>query len=526
MSMRKVSLLDTTLRDGAQSEGVSFSSSDKLKIARRLDAFGMDYIEGGFAGANPKDQEFFQKAKKMTWKHSRITAFGATRYKNKRCEDDPGIEALLATGASTVAIVAKCSEFQVRQILETELDEGIAMIGDTVTYLKARGVEVIVDAEHFFDGFKANRTYTLSCINAAQKAGADCITLCDTNGGSLVNELYEITNEVVRSTTCAVGIHTHNDADLATAGTLAGVLAGATQIHGTINGLGERCGNANLCTVIPNLQLKLGYPCISDAQLSHLTELSHFVSEVANLSPVTQTAYVGHSAFAHKAGYHASATAKFEQAYQHVHPASIGNRQRILVSELAGTASIATRAAQLGITQSREGAAATAATLKLLESEGFQFEGAEASFELLLRRKKLHYKAPFELIDFRAFTETRAGESSLSEAMVKIRIEDQIVHTAGEGNGPVSALDDAFRKALLPSFSEVDAVHLIDYKVRILDSDAGTNAGTRVLIVSSDGHRQWSTVGSSTNVVEASWIALADSYEFSLLSLNETSTPE
>ncbi len=518
--MSKVFLLDTTLRDGAQGEGVSFSASDKLKIARRLDDFGIDYIEGGFAGANPKDQEFFRQAGAMTWGHARITAFGATRYKNVRCEDDAGIQALVATGTPAMAIVAKFSKVQVTRILETDLDEGLAMIGDTVAYLKSQGVEVIVDAEHFFDGFKANREFTLACVDAAEKAGADWIALCDTNGGSLVDELHDITAEVVKRTSCAVGIHTHDDADLAAAGTLAGVAAGATQVHGTINGLGERCGNANLCTVVPNLQLKLGYECVSDEQLAHLTELSHFVYEAANLSTRTQTAYVGHSAFAHKAGYHASATAKYGQAYQHVDPATVGNRQRILVSELAGTASVAVRAAQLGIAQTREGAAATASTLKLLEAEGFQFEGAEASFELILRRKEEGYVAPFELVDFMAFAETRGGQSALSEAMVKIRIGDEIIHTAGEGNGPVSALDQAFRKALRPSFPSVEAVRLIDYKVRILDSEAGTEAGTRVLIVSSDGECEWSTVGSSTNVVEASWIALADAYEFSLLPPN------
>ncbi len=518
--MSKVFLFDTTLRDGAQGEGISFSSSDKLKIARRLDGFGMDYIEGGFAGANPKDQEFFRRAAAMTWQNSRVTAFGATRYKNVRCEDDAGVQALVATSAPAMTIVAKFSEFQVSRILETDHAEGLAMITDTVSYLKAQGVEVIVDAEHFFDGFKADRDFTLACVDAAEKAGADWIALCDTNGGSLVDELHDITAEIVKRTSCAVGIHTHNDADLAAAGTLAGVAAGATQIHGTINGLGERTGNANLCTVIPNLQLKLGYDCVAAEQLERLTELSHYVSEIANMNSPTQMAYVGHSAFAHKAGYHASATAKYDQAYQHVDPATVGNHQRILVSELAGTASVASRAAQLGIAQSREGAAATASTLKLLEAEGFQFEGAEASFELILRRKEEGYRAPFELVDFMAFAETRDGQSSLSEAMVKIRINDEIIHTAGEGNGPVSALDEAFRKALLPSFPKVAAVRLVDYKVRILDSEAGTAAGTRVLILSSDGEHEWGTVGSSTNVVEASWIALADAYEFALLPPN------
>tara|TARA_B100001123_G_scaffold449691_1_gene616112 strand:+ start:6003 stop:7568 length:1566 start_codon:yes stop_codon:yes gene_type:complete len=513
----QISILDTTLRDGAQGEGISFSASDKLKIAKRLDEFGVGYIEGGFPGANPKDIEFFDKTSNMTWKNAKITAFGATRYKNTKCEDDDAVQAVATSGAPAAAIVAKFSEFQVKHILETDLPEGLGMISDTVSYLRNCGMEVIVDAEHFFDGFKANRDYTLAAVKAAEKAGADWIALCDTNGGSLVDEVRDIVATVKSVTSVPIAIHAHNDSGIGVAVSLAAIGAGATQVHGTINGLGERTGNADLCTIIPTLQLKMGCNCVTDPNLGTLTELSHYVSEMANISPNQQQPYVGNSAFAHKAGYHASATAKFEQAYQHVDPSAVGNVQRILVSELAGTASISTRAAQLGLKQSRKSASETARRLKLLESAGYQFEGAEASFELLLRRQSDEYTPPFEPINFFALTETRKGDSPPSEAMVKLLVGKDSYHTAAEGNGPVSALDAALRKAILPSYPELEKVHLVDYKVRILDSEAGTDASTRVLIVASDGNRSWNTVGSSTNVVEASWTALVDSYEYALM---------
>ena len=515
--MSAVTLYDTTLRDGAQGEGISFSAGDKLKIARRLDEFGIHYIEGGFPAANPKDAEFFRAARSASWKNAKIAAFGATRYKNRRVEDDESVKALVESGAPAIALVAKFSAAQVKEVLETTLEENLAMIGDTVAYVKARGFEVILDAEHFFDGFKANRDYALRCFDAAAEAGADWIVLCDTNGGSLVGEIGEITRACVGRAGPPVGIHTHNDAEQAVAGALAAVGAGARQVQGTINGLGERCGNANLCSLIPNLQLKMGIRCVEDGRLRELSELSHFVSEVANVIPNPHLPYVGHSAFAHKAGYHASATKKVEHAYQHIDPALVGNRQRIVISELAGASSVSARAGQLGIAQTNEAAAEAARAVKLLEAEGYQFEGAEASFALLLRRRQQGYKRPFELLDFLALVETRRGEIAVSEAMVKIRVGDQVFHTAAEGNGPVSALDAATRKALLPTYPNLEQVRLVDYKVRILNSEAGTSAGIRVLIESTDGKRRWSTVGGSTNVVEASWFALADSFEYAIM---------
>ena len=515
--MSKVFLYDTTLRDGSQGEGISFSASDKMQIARRLDEFGVHYVEGGFPGANPKDIEFFELARKHDWKNAKIVAFGATRRKDTAVEDDPAIAAILESGVSAVALVAKFSRWQVEHILEAAPVENLAMIRDTVSYLKRRGLEVIVDAEHYFDGFRDDGEYARACLDAATGAGCDWVVLCDTNGGSLVEDIREMTEMAVDHSPVPVGIHTHNDMDLATAGSLAAVSAGATQVQGTVNGLGERCGNANLCAVVANLQLKMGIECVSRENLARLTELSHFVSETANLAPISQMAYVGHSAFAHKAGYHASATAKAEQAYQHVDPVLVGNRQRILVSELSGASNVVTRTEQLGIGQSRKDAAETARTLKLMESRGFQFEGAEASFELLVRRQAADYQPPFELLDFLTLVETRDGKTALSEAMVKIRVGEKVFHTAAEGNGPVSALDAGTRKALLSAYPVLDSVRLIDYKVRIVDSDAGTDASTRVLIESTNGENFWTTVGSSTNVVEASWLALADSFEYAIM---------
>ena len=515
--MSKMFLYDTTLRDGSQGEGMSFSASDKMQIARRLDDFGMHYIEGGFPGANPKDIEFFETARQYKWKNAKIVAFGATRRKDTPVEDDESIVAILRSGVSVVALVAKFSRWQVEQILETTAQENLAMIRESVTYLKQCGLEVVVDAEHYFDGFLADGDYAHSCLRAAADSGADWVVLCDTNGGSLVETIREITEIAVEHSPVPVGIHPHNDADLATAGALAGVSAGATQVQGTINGIGERCGNANLCAVVADLQLKMGVECVPPDNLSRLTELSHFVSETANMAPSSQMAFVGHSAFAHKAGYHASATAKVEHAYQHIDPAAVGNRQRVLVSELSGASNVVTRTAQLGIKQSRSDAADTAQMLKMMESRGFQFEVAEASFELLVRRQGPEYESPFELVDFLTLVETRGGESAVSEAMVKIRVGNEIFHTAAEGNGPVSALDAGIRKALLNAYPVLASVRLVDYKVRIVDGDAGTDASTRVLIDSTNGEDFWTTVGSSTNVVEASWLALADSFEYAIM---------
>ena len=512
----RLSLYDSTLRDGAQTEGVAFSCEDKLRVARRLDEYGIHYIEGGFPGSNPKDREFFERAAKLTWRNAKIAAFGSTRRKGHAADADPNVRAVLDCRTSAVTIVAKFSRFQAEQVLETTTDENLAMIADTARHLKAHGREVILDAEHFFDGLVQDRAYVEQCVRAATEAGADWIVLCDTNGGSLPEQVLEATRAVRSWTDVPLGIHAHDDIDLAEANTLAGVAGGATQVQGTINGLGERCGNANLATLIPTLQLKLGCQCVAPEQLRQTAELSRYVSEIANLAPDPYMPYVGHSAFAHKAGYHGSGMQRHPAAYQHMDPALVGNEPRILISELAGRGSVAAKAAQLGLATDGADAARALERVKQLEGRGFQFEGAEASFELLLRRMQDGYQAPFEFVDFLVLAETRGGRDILSEAMVKIRVGEEIFHTAADGNGPVSALDRAARKALERFFPELQRMRLVDYKVRILDSPSGTDAGVRVLIQSTDGVREWGTVGSSTNIIEASWLALKDSYEYGL----------
>ena len=510
----QLSLYDTTLRDGAQTEGISFSAEDKLRIAERLDAYGLHYIEGGFPGSNPKDREFFTRAAERTWKHARITAFGATRYKGTRAEADDNLQALLACETPAVTIVAKFSRFQAETVLETTPDENLAMIRDSVAFLKDAGREVIVDAEHFFDGLIHDRDYVEQCVHAA--GAADWLVLCDTNGGSLPSGIREGTLAAAAWTDMPLGIHTHDDLDLAEANALAGVDAGARQVQGTANGLGERCGNANLLSLIPTLQLKLGYDCVAPAQLRQTAALARYVAEIANVTLDPQTPFAGHSAFAHKAGYHGSGMRKHADAYQHIDPLLVGNDSRILISELAGRSSVVARADALGLGSDTD-AAQVVDELKSLEERGFQFEGAEASFELLLRRLTGEYESPFAFVDFLVLAETRGGRDMLSEAMVKIRVGDEMFHTAAEGNGPVSALDRAARKALERFFPELSGMHLADYKVRILNSSAATDAAVRVLIQSSDGDGEWGTVGSSANIIEASWLALKDSYEYALL---------
>jgi 2-isopropylmalate synthase len=525
-----VELYDTTLRDGVQREGLAFSLEDKLKVARRLDALGVQYVEGGYPGSNPRDQEFFARARAMTWQRATVVAFGATRYKGNRAAADPNLKALLDAGTAAVTIVCKSSRFQVREVLAVTPEENLAMIGESVAFLHGHGRRVFHDAEHFFDAWKEDRDYALATLRAARAAGAEGLVLCDTNGGTLPWEVAEI----VRAT---VGIHTHNDAELAVANTLAAVQAGATHVQGTINGYGERCGNANLCAVIPNLKLKLGLDCVSDDQLASLTETAHYVSELANLKPDDHMAYVGASAFAHKAGYHADAMRKNPLSYQHVRPDLVGNEARILISELSGRGAVASKAESLGLRLgTTDEVRAVVERVKQLESRGYQFEGAEASFELMVRRLDRAYVPPFELIDFMVMVETRGGRDMLAEAMVKIGIGDRaqgatgapggdkadgqvakrILHTAGEGNGPVNALDAALRKALVEFYPEVQEIRLTDYKVRVIDEASGTEATVRVLIDSSDGESSWTTVGSSANIIEASWLALADSLEYGL----------
>ncbi len=518
-SARRIVIYDTTLRDGAQAEGLSFAASDKLKIARRLDELGIHYLEGGYPGSNPKDQEFFRLAREIEWQHLTITAFGSTRHKSTNVESDAGVRALIGTGVRAVCIVGKAWDHHVTAVLETTLENNLAMIGETIAYLKRHGLEVFFDAEHFFDGYRASPAYAMSALRAAQEAGADCLVLCDTNGGSIPAYVGEVTRTVEAEFDVPIGIHVHNDADLATANTLAAVENGASHVQGTVNGVGERCGNANLCTVIPNLQLKLGYAAIQDDQLQHLSDVARFVSEIANMSLNPFMPYVGHSAFAHKAGYHADGMAKSHIAYQHIDPAAVGNEMRVLISELSGRSSVLSRAERLGFRLSRqsEDVLGLVEEIKEMEQRGFQFEGAEASFELLIKRRQPDYAPPFSLLDFLVLVETRGGRSVLSEATVKIQVGDEVQHTAAEGNGPVNALDTAMRKALVSAYPQLERVRLLDYKVRVLDESSATAAGVRVMIESTNGHTEWSTVGSSTNIIEASYSALADSLEYAIL---------
>ncbi len=528
--MPSVQLYDTTLRDGVQAEGVSFSAVDKLHVVQKLDELGIHYIEGGWPGSNPKDVEFFDKAKGLALANSVLVAFGSTRHPGASVEDDANLKALLDSGVKAVTVVGKSSEMQVTHILETSLEENLSMIADSIRYLKKKGLTVFFDAEHFFDGFKANPVYSLRTLEVADEAGADCLVLCDTNGGGLPGEIVIAVEAVRKTTSVPLGIHAHNDAELAVANTLAAVQAGVTQVQGTINGYGERCGNANLCSIIPALKLKMGIDCISNDRLAKLTEAAHYVSELANLLPNPYQPYVGSSAFTHKGGLHASAVSKREDSYQHVEPAKVGNQLRVIVSELSGRGNILHKAKELGVELPAQGKEAQKLLeqVKLLESRGFQYDNAEASFELLLHRARPGYQVPFELVDFMVVVERRRRQSTrsdledmLSEAMVKVRVGNEIVHTAAEGNGPVNALDQALRKALLRFYPSLAQVKLVDYKVRILEESVGTESQVRVLIESGDGVNEWHTVGSSTDIIEASWLALADSLEYWLLKYNK-----
>jgi len=521
-----VQLYDTTLRDGAQSEGVSFSVVDKLHIVQKLDELGLHYIEGGWPGSNPKDTEFFEQAKGLALKNSALVAFGSTRYPQAKAEADANLLALVGAGVKVVTIVGKSSALQVTQVLETTLDENLSMIVDSVRYLKAKGLTVFFDAEHFFDGFKTNPAYALRTLAAAADAGADYLVLCDTNGGTMPGEIVTAVEAAGKLTPVPLGIHAHNDSELAVANSLAAIQAGASQVQGTINGYGERCGNTNLCSIIPALKLKMDIDCITNARLAKLTEVSHYVSEVANLVPDTYAPYVGLSAFGHKGGLHASAMSKWVESYQHVDPAMVGNQQRVVVSELSGKKNIMYKAKELGLDLPAKGKEVKELLeqVKLLESRGFQYDNAEASFELLLHRAKPDYKPPFELVDFMVVVETKrrpstrkTTEEMMSEAIVKVKVGTEIMHTAAEGDGPVNALDKALRKALLQFYPHLAQVKLVDYKVRILEESIGTESQVRVLIESSDGVDEWRTVGSSTNIIEASWLALADSLEYWLL---------
>jgi len=513
----KITLYDTTLRDGAQREGISFSVEDKLRVAAALDRLGIDYIEGGWPGSNPKDMEFFTRMGELHLEHAVITAFGSTCRVGMAVEEDESIRSLLLTGTETVTVFGKSWDAQVRRVLATDLEENLRMISDTVAYLKGAEREVIYDAEHFFDGYRADPGYALATLSAARDAGANVIVLCDTNGGTLPVTVAAVVAAVKKEIDVPLGIHAHNDSETAVANSLSAVAVGAIHVQGTINGYGERCGNANLCSVIPALVLKLKHDC--NADLSLLTETARYVSELANLPLDPHLPYVGKSAFAHKGGMHVNALLKWEGSYQHIDPALVGNRRRVLISELSGRSNITYKARELG-TPLAEGSLEAKLVLervKELEREGFQFEGADGSVELLVRRARDDYRAPFSLLGFHVLVKEGNGNGMVSEATVKVEVNDQVIHTAAEGNGPVDALNAAVRKALLPVYPHLSDVRLTDYKVRILDEQAGTAARTRVLITSSDHQRSWSTVGSSPNIIEASWYALADALEYALL---------
>jgi 2-isopropylmalate synthase len=522
--MSDIYLYDTTLRDGTQREGISLSADDKIKIAHRLDEFGVHYIEGGWPGSNPKDEEFFLRARDMKFQHAKMAAFGSTLKKNKRLEDDANIQMLLAADTPVVTLVGKSWDLHVSEVLETSLSKNLEMIGESVGYFKERGKEVVYDAEHFFDGYKANPSYALKTLIAAAENGAQVVVLCDTNGGSLPWEIEEICITVADKVDVAFGIHAHDDGGCGVANTLAAVRVGAVQVQGTINGYGERVGNANLCTIIPDLQLKMGKSCVPDENLDQLSDLSYYIAEVANLPHDKNYPYVGSSAFAHKGGIHVAAMLKTERSYQHINPELVGNQRRTLVSELSGRGNVVDKSRQLGLDVNGEQAQVVLAKIKSLEAQGFTFESAEGSLNVMLQQLQPDYEPPFELIDFTVVVEHRQGRGILAEATVKVRVGDEVVHTAADGNGPVSALDAALRKALIDIYPALKDVRLSDYKVRILDSDSGTSAAVRVLIDTKNGTRQWSTVGASPNIIEASWRALADSMEYALLNGARNST--
>jgi 2-isopropylmalate synthase len=527
----RVILYDTTLRDGTQGEGVSLSCDDKLRIARRLDEFGMDYIEGGWPGSNPKDMEFFERAQsELNLRRARIAAFGSTCKAGIEPGDDPQVQLLIQANTPVVTIFGKTWELHVTEVLRTTMEENLRMIRATVQFLKQHGKEVVYDAEHFFDGYKANPEYALSTLQAAILGGATSIVLCDTNGGCLPWEIEEAVQAVRREVLgvddetppsaagVTLGIHAHNDSETGVANTLAAVRQGATHVQGTINGYGERCGNANLVSVIPDLQLKMGLDLVPQEKLAQLTDLSRYVSELANLSPDSHQPFVGSSAFAHKGGTHVNAVVKAVMSYQHIDPQVVGNETRVLVSELSGKDNIAVKRKEFGLADmSREEERLVLQQIKELENVGFAFESAEASVELMLRRIRKGYQRPFTLIDYTANVEHRHGRGMFSEATVKVQVGDEIFHEVAEGNGPVNAMNLALRKAIQQFYPRLGEVHLTDYKVRILDSKSGTGAMVRVLIDSTDGERSWSTVGASTNIIEASWIALADGVEYFIL---------
>ncbi len=516
--MKEVKLYDTTLRDGAQTEGISYSVADKLRISEKLDHVGIHYIEGGWPGSNPKDMAFFQQAKKLKLKNAVIVAFGSTRRANTKVSADTNIRGLLKAGTKVITIFGKTWDLHVRDVFRVPLEENLKMISETVSYLKSKGKTVFYDAEHFFDGYKSNADYAMKTVFMACDAGADCVILCDTNGGTITSEFIDIVKEVGAKLNCQLGVHCHNDCDMAVANSVAAVQADCVQVQGTFNGYGERCGNADLVSVIGNLKLKLGIDCVSDAKLKELTEVSRYVAEVSNVKQRENQPFVGNTAFAHKGGVHINAMMKNPVTYEHVDPHLVGNKRRLLVSELSGKSSILLRAKALELDLTKE-APKTKKILKLLqqlEHEGYQFEAAEGSLELLLKRAFKKYKKFFELEGFKVVTEHR-GKKLTSEATIKVKVNNLEAHTAAEGDGPVNALDNALRKALTEFYPTLAEMHLSDFRVRVLDEKAGTAAKVRVLIQSQDAKDSWWTIGVSENMIEASWNALVDSVEYKLL---------
>jgi 2-isopropylmalate synthase len=515
----QIFIYDTTLRDGTQGEQVNFSAEEKLRIAQRLAEFGVHYIEGGWPGSNPKDMRFFQMAKDLRLDTTRLTAFGSTRKSGIAPEYDPNLTALLEAGVDTITLFGKGWDLHVTEILGISPEENLAMIAESIAYIKSKGKEVIFDAEHFFDGYKANPKYSMRTIQAAISGGADLIVLCDTNGGSLVGEVARIVNEVRNSFPgVRVGIHAHNDGGLAVANTLAAVEAGAAMVQGTINGYGERCGNADLTTIIPNLLLKMGRKCLDDSKLPLLTEVSRYVSDVANIPPLNDRPFVGRSAFAHKGGVHVSAIAKKPPAYEHIEPGVVGNKRRVLVSDLSGKSNIDYKADEMGIPLGGNGYGSREIVkeIKRMEDLGYQFDAAEGSLELLIKKTTGQFEEPFSLLSLRVINEKDRNGLTSSQATIKISVGKEEEITAAEGNGPVNAIDNALRKALGKFYPAIREMRLVDFKVRVLEGSAGTGAKVRVLIESRDGRDIWNTVGVSENIIEASWQALVDSIYFKL----------
>jgi 2-isopropylmalate synthase len=516
---KQVLIYDTTLRDGTQGEQINFSAEEKLRIAQKLADLGIQYIEGGWPGSNPKDIRFFQMAKNARIKKTRLTAFGSTRRANTLPDKDPNLKALLQAETQTITIFGKVWDLHVTEILGVSLEENVNMIFDSITYLKSKGKEVIFDAEHFFDGYKANPRYAVKTIQAALSGRADIIVLCDTNGGTMVGEIKEIVKTMKESFPgVSFGIHAHNDCGLAVANSIAAVEEGVTMIQGTINGYGERCGNADLISVIANLQLKIGKRCIDDSKIQYLTETSRYVSDIANIPPLNERPFVGRSAFAHKGGIHVSAIQKNPLAYEHVKPGTVGNRRRVLVSDLSGKSNIEYKANEMGLPLGGNGydSKKIVKEIKQMEDQGYQFDAAEGSLELLIKKSTGQFKEPFSLLSLRVINEKNKDRQSISQATIKISAGGEEEITAAEGNGPVNAIDNALRKALSKFYPRIKEMGLIDFKVRVLEGTAGTAAKVRVLIESRDGKDIWNTVGVSENIIEASWQALVDSIYFKL----------